>query len=256
MQDAVEERFGRRPAPLRIVPGALEVVDGWADVQVPSVVRLERLAGSGREIWEFAQEAVHLRHDARRLDAADLSEELGVDGVRGDESLERRLHIHVREDGPGHHSLPVLELDAGRPAVVREDTADRGRRLDPGPWSAAAFASAAEMPPMPPFEHPKVCLTPLISWSSMWPSMRAVPGVFGPAGRPIVVAVASIAFSSSDSKNPSRWATALCRRRGFASSSASAPLNIPSKSGSGGGDSRTIASMSSITSVQKATYFG
>src|SRR2546425_7559701 len=139
MQDAVEERFGRRPAPLRIVPGALEVVDGWADVQVPSVVRLERLAGSGREIWEFAQEAVHLRHDARRLDAADLSEELGVDGVRGDESLERRLHIHVREDGPGHHSLPVLELDAGRPAVVREDTADRGRRLGPGPMWGGPF---------------------------------------------------------------------------------------------------------------------
>ena len=112
------------------------------------------------------------------------------------------------------------------------------------------------MPPMPPFEYPNVCLTPLISWSSMWPSMRAVPGVFGPAGRPIVVAVASIALTSSDSKNSSRRSEALCKRSRFANSSASAPLNIPSRSGNGGGDSRTIASMSSMTSVQNATYLG
>src|SRR3989442_4709680 len=41
-----------------------------------------------------------------------------------------------------------------------------------------------------------------------------------------------------------------------ASSSASGPLNSPSRSGNGGGGSRTVASMSSMTSVQKATYFG
>src|SRR3989454_723063 len=46
------------------------------------------------------------------------------------------------------------------------------------PWCSAPFASAWEMPPMPPFEYPNVCLTPLISWSNMCPSMRAVPGVF------------------------------------------------------------------------------
>src|SRR2546427_6535517 len=133
MQDAIEEWFGGRPAPLRIVPGPLEVVDGRADVQVPSVVRLDRLAGSGREIRELAQDAVHLRHHARRLDAADLSEELRVYRVRGDEFLERRLYVHVREDDPGHHPLPILELDAGRSAVVREDVVDRGRGLDCGP---------------------------------------------------------------------------------------------------------------------------
>ena len=90
----------------------------------------------------------------------------------------------------------------------------------------------------------------------MWPSISAVPGVRGPAGRPIVVAVASIAFTSSDSKNSSRRSAALCRRMRRASSSASGPLNKPSKSGNGGGGSRTVASMSSMTSVQKATYFG
>src|SRR3989454_8415155 len=50
VQDAVEERLLRRLAPLRIVPCALEVVDGRADVQVPFVVRLHGLTGSGREI--------------------------------------------------------------------------------------------------------------------------------------------------------------------------------------------------------------
>src|SRR5206468_1772998 len=33
------------------------------------------------------------------------------------------------------------------------------------------------MPPIPPRAYPNVCFTPLISWSSMWPSMSAVPGV-------------------------------------------------------------------------------
>src|SRR2546425_10387432 len=112
------------------------------------------------------------------------------------------------------------------------------------------------MPPMPPFEYPKVCLTPLISWRSMWPSISAVPGVRGPAGKPIVVAVASIAFTTSDCKDWSRRSAAVCRRMRRASSSASGPLNSPSRSGNGGGGSRTVASMSSMTSVQKATYFG
>src|SRR5438128_12249526 len=129
MQDAIEEWFGGRACPLRVVPGSLEVVDGSADVQVPSVVRLDRLARSGREIRELAQDAVHLRHHARGLDAADLSEELRVDRVRGDEFLERRLHVHVREDDPGHNPLPILELYDGRSAVVREDVVDRDRRM-------------------------------------------------------------------------------------------------------------------------------
>ena len=112
------------------------------------------------------------------------------------------------------------------------------------------------MPPIPPRAYPNVCFTPLISWSSMWPSMSAVPGVRGPAGSPIVVAVASIAFTSVDSKNSSSRSAALERRTRRARSSASAPRNRAIRSDSAGGASRTIASMSSMTSVQNATYFG
>src|SRR5947209_10696623 len=50
VQDAVEERLLRMLAPLPIVPGPLEIVDGRTDVEVPSVVRLDGLARSGREI--------------------------------------------------------------------------------------------------------------------------------------------------------------------------------------------------------------
>src|SRR5439155_594043 len=71
-----------------------------------------------------------------------------------------------------------------------------------------------------------------------------------------VVAVASIAFTSVDSKNSSSRSAALERRTRRARSSASAPRNRAIRSDSAGGASRTIASMSSMTSVQNATYFG
>src|SRR3972149_5304972 len=104
--------------------------------------------------------------------------------------------------------LSSVSTPTARPSLVRMRRTPVDARIV-APKCSAARARAKEIPPIPPFAYPNVCLTPLISWRSMWPSMRAVPGVLGPAGRPIVVAVTSIALTSSDSKNSPRRGAAL-----------------------------------------------
>src|SRR5207247_7402049 len=121
-----QNRSGGRPAVLGVVEGALDVILVRADVHGAVVLWAGLLAGTSGEVRHFRQGDVDLDRGARVIDAPHRLGKVGRQGARIEQLLKRQVRIEIAGDLGGTELVAVLEGDAGRLAVVRQDFGDLG----------------------------------------------------------------------------------------------------------------------------------
>src|SRR5439155_14663937 len=124
----VDVRPPREFAVLRLIVGALHVVDAWRNRVRAAQVRTR--TGQAREIGQRAEGEVHLARRSAELVPPHVVQELTGQIGFGDELQEREARIDAREDHVGRELVTVGEHDARGFAVPDGDVRDRRVRPD------------------------------------------------------------------------------------------------------------------------------